>query len=86
MRQKSIALSTYDTVSGEFLGLFQTLGYLTVRGDSGECFLDYGYSKDKSKILYIHYKMKIPNSFSGTMFNRHRIYLFIYLFIYFQFI
>ena len=36
----------YDTVSGEFLGLFQTLGYLTVWGDSGKCFLDYGCSKD----------------------------------------
>ena len=42
----------YDTVSGEFLGLFQTLNYLTICGDSGECFLDYGYSKDNSKILY----------------------------------
>ena len=63
----------YDTVSGESLGLFQTLGYLTVPGDNGECLLDYGYSKDNSKILHSHYKMKIPNSFSGTMFNRHRI-------------
>lgn len=60
--------SKYDTVTGEFLGLIETLGYLTVGGDSGECFLDYGYAKENSKILQSHYKMKIPNSFSATMF------------------
>ena len=56
----------YDTVTGKFLGLYETLGYLTVRGEKGECFFDYGYSKENSK-------MRIANSFSGTMFNRHRI-------------
>ena len=65
--------SKYDTVTGEFLGLFETLGYLTVRGDESKCFLDYGYSKDNSKILYGNYKMRIPNSFSGSMFNKHWI-------------
>ena len=41
----------YDTVTGEFLGLYETLGFLTVRGDNQECFFDYGYSKDNSKVL-----------------------------------
>ena len=63
----------YDTVTGEFLGLYETLGYLTVRDDNEECFLDYDYSKENSKVLYSHHKIKIPNSFSVTMFNRHRI-------------
>ena len=63
----------YDTLTGEFLGLYETLEYLTVRSDRGECFFDYGYSKENSKILYSHHKMRIPNSFSGPMFNRHRI-------------
>ena len=63
----------YDTVSGESLGLVETLGYLTIHGDGMECFFDYGYSKENSKVLYSHYKMKIPNSFLGTIFNRHRI-------------
>lgn len=36
-------------------------------------FFDYGYSKEKSKVLYRLHKMKIPNSFSATIFNRHRI-------------
>ena len=35
----------YDTVTGQFLGLYETLGYLMVRGDSDECFLDYRCSK-----------------------------------------
>ena len=61
----------YDTVSGEFLGLVETLGYLTVRGDSMEYFFDYGYSKDNSKVLYSNHKMKIPNRFSATILNRH---------------
>lgn len=43
--------SKYDTVTGEFLGLIETLGYVTVRGDRGECFLGYGYAKENSKIL-----------------------------------
>ena len=29
----------YDTVTGQFLGLHETLGYITVRGDANEWFL-----------------------------------------------
>ena len=64
-----------DTVSRQFWGLVETLGYLAVYGDSVECFLDYGYSKENSKVLYSNHKMKIPNSFSSTLFNRHMIQL-----------
>ena len=63
----------YDTVSGEFLELVETLSYLTIRGDSMEYFFDYGYSKENSKTLYSMHKMKIPKSFSLTIFNQHRI-------------
>ena len=35
----------YDPVAGPFLGLYETLGYILVRGDSQEHFLDYGYNK-----------------------------------------
>ena len=35
----------YDTVTGQFVGLYEKLGYFMVRGDSDECFSDYGYSK-----------------------------------------
>ena len=38
-----------------------------------EYFFDYGYSKENSKTLYSMHKMKIPKSFSVTIFNQHRI-------------
>ena len=60
-------------MAGEFVGLYEALGYLTVRGEKGESFFDYGYSKENTKILYSHHKMRIFNGFSGTMLNRHRI-------------
>ena len=63
----------YDPVSRQFLGLTESLGYITVHGDEEKHFFDYGYNKENSKILYSTHKMKIPNSFSNTTFNRHRI-------------
>ena len=36
----------YDPVSGQFLGLIETLGYLTVCSDEQEHFFDYGYNKE----------------------------------------
>ena len=46
----------YDTVTGHFLNLYENMGYLLVRGDSDKCFLDYGYSKENSKILHSFHK------------------------------
>ena len=63
----------YDTVTGTFLGLYETLGYLRVRGNPNEYFFDYGFCKEDSKILYSHHKRRIPSSFSGTFFNRHKV-------------
>ena len=63
----------YDPVTGTFIGLYETLGYIMVRADPQEYFLDYGHSKQNSKILHSHYKKRVPSSFSGTFFNRHRI-------------
>ena len=40
-----------------------------------EPFFDYGYSKENSKVLYSNHKMRIPNSFSATIFNRHQIHI-----------
>ena len=61
----------YDTMMGAFLGLYETVGYIMVRGDPQEHFLDYGFCQKKSKILHFHYKKHTPNSFSGTFFNCH---------------
>ena len=59
--------------TGKFLGIYETIGFLVVRGDPFEDFLNYGYDKERSKVLYSTFRKKIPNSFSGTMFNRHKI-------------
>ena len=34
-------------------------------------FLDYGFFKQDSKILHSLHRKHMPNSFSGTLFNRH---------------
>ena len=47
-----ISSPKYDVVSGQFLGLVETLTYLTVRGDKHVCFFSYGYDKDNSKLFY----------------------------------
>ena len=41
--------------TGEFLGLYETVGFMVVRGSPEEVFFNYGYDKDKSKVLYSHY-------------------------------
>lgn len=63
----------YDSVSGTFQGLYETIRYIMVRSNADEHFLDYGYSKQNSKILHSFHKRRMPNSFSGIFFNRHRI-------------
>ena len=62
----------YNPKTGEFLGIYETIGFLVLRGDPFEVFLNYGYDSEKSKILYSTFRKKIPGSFSGTMFNRHK--------------
>ena len=63
----------YDTVTDHFEGIYETLGYIMVRGDSNEHFLDYGFCKKNSKILYSYHEKRMPSSFTGTFFNRHGI-------------
>ena len=62
----------YDTSTGEFKGLYKTIRFLVVRGAPDENFFSFGYYQNKSKVLYSHCRRKIPSSFSGTIFNRHR--------------
>ena len=64
--------------SGEFLGLYETFelygtfGFIVVGGDDDKMFFNYEYDKEKSEILYSHFRRRIPNSFSGTLFNHHK--------------
>ena len=63
----------YNPSTGKFLGLEYCIAFLTVQNDPQEQFFDYGYTKDNSKILFSVQKMKIPNSFKTTMFNKHKV-------------
>ena len=63
----------YNPETGEFLGLYETVGFMVVRGSLEEVFSNYRYDKERSKVLYAHYRRRIPNSFSGTSFNRQCI-------------
>ena len=54
----------YNAETGEFLGLYKNFG------SPDQVFFNYGYNKDKSKVLYSPYRRRIPNSFSRTIFNR----------------
>ena len=62
----------YNAETREFLGLYETVGFMVVRRSSDEVFFNYGYDKDRSKVLYSHYRRRIPNSFYEIIFNRHR--------------
>ena len=71
-REVKLVRPKYDVSSGEFLGLHETVGFTVVRGDDDELFLNYGFNKEKLKVLYSHYRRLTPNSFGGTIFNHHR--------------
>ena len=45
-REVNIYRPKYDTVKGTFLILYETLGYLNVRDDPNEHFLDYEFCKE----------------------------------------
>ena len=46
-----------------------------VRGEEQERFFSYGYSKEKSKILYCNMKTQLQNMFSSTCFKKHTQFL-----------
>ena len=59
----------YDNNDGRFLGIKEIAGYVMLRGDKGETFWIYGYSEEKSNILYCIAKQPMPNVFKGTVFK-----------------
>ena len=74
-REIKINRRRYDPVSGQFLGLYESIGYLVVRGDQNKQFLDYGFCKENSKILYSYHQRIIPSLFSGTILTSTKSYL-----------
>ena len=73
LKEKKVRMvrSKYNPETSEFLRLYETVGFMVARGSPEEVFFSYVYDKEKSKVLYFHYRRRIPNSFSGTIFNRH---------------
>ena len=72
-REVKVYSPRYDPATGQFRGLYESLGFLLVRGNQDEHFLDYGYYKENSKILYSFHERRIPSSFSRTFSNRHKL-------------
>lgn len=64
--------SKYDVVSGKFFGIEYCVTFITTRYNQDEQFFHYGYHKDNSKVLYWTRKLKIPNSFKTTIFERYK--------------
>ena len=65
-------VTRYSKSTGQFLAIIETVGQIIVRGDKVEIFFDYVYCQKNSKLLYSTRKQKIPNSFSASMFPRHK--------------
>ena len=63
-----IYVPMYNTVTRLYYGLTKKLGMITLRGDAQERgFFSYGYSKEKSALLYC--SMKAPLHFLFDMFS-----------------
>ena len=67
-----ILRTSYDPISGEFLGIEYCIALITGRNHPQEQFFDYGYNKENAKVLYSTRKLKIPNCFKSTIFRQHR--------------
>ena len=63
----------YNPQTDEFLAIYEIVGFIVLRGSPEEVFSNYGYDKEKSKVLYSHYRRGIPNSFRGKIFHHHGI-------------
>ena len=65
----------YNKSTGLYGGLKKMLGHITLRGDEGERYYSYGFSKEKSTALYCSVKDPLPNIFHCTAFKKHHGFL-----------
>ena len=65
----------YNKATGMYGGLTKKLAHITLRGDANERFFSYGYSKEKSTLLYCTMKHPLPNIFHCTAFKKHHGFL-----------
>ena len=52
------------------------LGQITFRGDKGERYYSYAFSKEKSTVWYCSVKDPLPKIFHCTAFKKHNGFLF----------
>ena len=62
----------YNLNTGLFYGITRKLALITLLGDEQEQFFSYGFSKEKSKLLFCSMKTQMPNIFSCTCFKKHK--------------
>ena len=65
----------YNKSTEVYGGLTKKVGYITLRGDSGERYFSYGYNKEKSSLFFSSMKTELPNIFSCTAFKKHISFL-----------
>ena len=65
----------YNKATGLYGGLTKKLTHITLRGDATERFYSYGYSKEKSTLLYCTMKHPLPNIFHCTAFKKYHGFL-----------
>ena len=65
----------YNKATGMYGGLTKKLAHITLRRDANERFFSYGYSKEKSTLLYCTMKHPLPNIFHCTVFKKHHVFL-----------
>ena len=65
----------YNKATGLYGVLTKKLAHITHRGDATERFYSYGYSKEKSTLLYCTMKHALPNIFHCTDFKKHQGFL-----------
>ena len=65
----------YNTLTGMYGGLTKKLTHITLRRDANERFCYYGYSKEKSTLLYCVNRQPLPNIFHCTVFKKHHGFL-----------
>ena len=61
----------YNKATGLYGGFKKMLAHITLRGDEGERFYSYGYSKEKRSFLYCTMKHPLPKIFHCTAFKKH---------------
>ena len=61
----------YNKATGLYGGPKKKLAHITLRGDANERFYSFGYSNEKSTVLYCTMKHPLPNIFHCTAFKKH---------------